>query len=278
MGNRGVPRALPVAIAAAVLVLLTAGFVRAHDFWLVPDAFAIATNGEVVVRGQTSSAFPASVSAVTPDRITEARIVGAADDERIPALSTQGESLLLRHRPRTTGQKIVAVSVGWRHVKETAESFRNYLVLEGAAHALKHYDQTGQLPTGDLVRRYAKYAKTVVEVGEGPRAFDRVIGQPLEFVPLADPSAIRAPSDLRVRLLFQGKPLAEAPVHAGMAPARGQKAPADVTLTTSAEGIITIPAAAAGMWNVRAIHIVPAAAGADANWDVHWSTLVYRVK
>ncbi len=266
------------ALLMILAMLLTAAFAAGHDFWLVPDAFQVAAKGQVVVRGQTSSAFPTSESAVTPDRVTEARIVGATDNERIDALSIHDRSLVLRHRPRTPGQKIVAVSVGWRHVKETAESFRKYLVLEGAENALKHYDRTGQLPTTDIVRRYAKYAKTVVEVGDGPRAYDRVIGQPLEFIPLADPSAVKVPSEVRMRLVFQGKPLAGALVHAGIAPVAGNKAPADLTTTTSDGGVVIVPAGAAGLWNVRTIHVVPSPAGADANWDVHWATFVYTVK
>lgn len=260
------------------LALVTAAMAGAHDFWLVPDAFQVAAMGEVVVRGQTSSAFPTSLSAVTPDRVTEARIVGAADDERIAALSTRETSLVLRHRPRTPGQKIVAVAVGWRHVDETAASFRKYLVGEGAEDALKHYDRTGQLLTADIVRRYAKYGKTVVEVGEGPRAFDRVIAHPLEFIPLADPSAATVPSALRMRLMFQGQPLAGARVHAGVAPGAGQPAPRELTLTTSGEGVVIVPVGAVGVWNVRTIHVVPAPAGADANWDVYWATFVYTVK
>ena len=255
---------------------LMGALASAHDFWLVPDAFQVAAMGEVVVRGQTSSAFPTSVSAVTPDRVTEARIVGAADDERITALSTRDNSLVLRHRPRTAGQKVVAVAVGWRHVNETAASFRKYLVAEGAEDALKHYDRTGQLPTADLVRRYAKYGKTVVEVGDGPRAFGRVIGQPLEFIPLSDPSGATVPSELRMRLMFQGKPLAGALVHAGVAPRAAPKA-TELTLTTSDEGVVSIPVGATGLWNVRTIHVVPAPSGADANWDVHWATFVWTV-
>ena len=115
--------------------------VSAHDFWLVPDAFSVTPAQQMSVRGQTSSAFPTSESAVTPDRITSARVIGATDEEAITALSTNERSLLLRHRPRTPGQKLVAVTVGWRQVNETAESFRKYLVAEGAEHALKHYDQ-----------------------------------------------------------------------------------------------------------------------------------------
>jgi len=157
---------------------------------------------------------------VTADRVTEARIVGAADDERITALSTRDNSLVLRHRPRTPGQKIVAVAVGWR----------------------------------------------------------LVIGHPLEFMPLADPGAARVSSELRMRLVFQGKPLAGARVHAGVAPTAGKATPPDRTLVTSDDGIVTVPVGVAGLWNVRTIHVVPSPTGADANWDVHWATFVYAVK
>ena len=266
------------AVLTTLAILATAALAVAHDFWLVPDAFRVAAGGELVVRGQTSSAFPTSESAVTADRVTSARILGANDEDTIAAVSTQDRSLMLRHRPRTAGQKMVAVSVGWRHIKETAESFRKYLVLEGAADALARYDRTGQLPTGGIVRRYAKYAKTAVEVGEGPRAYQREAGQPLEFVPLTDPSEVRASAELRFRLLFQGRPLAGARVHAGIAPAQGKSAAADLNLTSSGDGVVSVRVGTAGLWNVRTIHVLPASAGADADWDVHWATFVFAVK
>ena len=150
------------------VVFATVGLLSAHDFWLVPDAFAVGEHSEIVVRGQTSSAFPTSESAVAPERLTEARVLGAAGEETIAVRATEGRSLLLRHRPTTAGQKIVVASLGWRHVQESAESFRRYLVLEGAEDALKRYEQQGQLPTDAVVRRYAKYAKTSVSFGEGP--------------------------------------------------------------------------------------------------------------
>lgn len=260
-------------LALAVAVSAVAATVSAHDFWLVPDMFAVPASGEIVVKGQTSSAFPTTLSAVTPDRVTEARVIGAADDERITALSTHDNSLILKHRPKTPGQKVVAVAVGWRHVKETADSFRKYLVAEGAEDALARFERSGQLPKSDIIRRYAKYGKTVVEVGDGPRAFERVAGQPLEFMPMADPATA---GQLQVRLMFQGKPLAGARVHAGAA-SRDGKPVKDVTLTTSSDGIVSLPAGT-GLWNARTIHVVPAPAGADAQWDVHWATFVYSRK
>ena len=260
-------------LALAVALCAVAATATAHDFWLVPDIFNVPASGEIVVKGQTSSAFPTTLSAVTPDRITDARVLGAADEERITALSTHDNSLVLKHRPKTPGQKVVAVAVGWRHVKETAESFRKYLVAEGAEDALARFERSGQLPKSDVVRRYAKYGKTVVEVGNGARAFERAAGHPLEFMPIADPATT---GQLQVRLMFQGKPLGGARVHAGAAQGAG-KPVKDVTLTTSSDGVVSVPAGA-GLWNVRTIHVVPAPAGADAQWDVHWATFVFSRK
>lgn len=239
---------------------------------------AVGKDADIVIRGQTSSAFPTSESAVAVDRITDARVLGATEAESIAARSIEGLSLVLRHRPRSTGQKVIGVSLGWRSVSETAESFRRYLVLEGAEEALKRYEQAGLLPTAPIVRRYAKYAKTVVEFGDGPRAFARVLEHPLEFVPLGDPSALRAGSALSVRLVYQGRPLAKAQIHAGMAPAQGKSRTEDLELLSSEDGVVMVRVAAPGLWNVRAIHVTPAPAGVGADWEVHWASFVFSVK
>ena len=262
----------------AVLVAAATLAVSAHDFWLVPDSMAAGKTADIVVRGQTSSAFPTSESAVAVDRVTDARILGATDEESIAARSVEGLSLVLRHRPRTTGQKVIGASLGWRNVNETAESFRRYLVLEGAEDALKRYEQAGTLPTAPIVRRYAKYAKTVVEFGDGPRAFARSLEHPLEFMPLADPSALRSGSTLSVRLVYQGKPLSKARIHAGIAPAKDKPRTEDLELISSEAGVVLVPVAASGLWNVRAIHVTPAPTGVGADWEVHWASFVFSVK
>jgi len=271
---RHVTRAL-VTVAA---IVATSTIITAHDFWLVPDGFRIAPGTDLVVRGQTSSAFPTSLSAVAVDRVTSARVLGEEGEETIDALSTTERSLILKHRPRTPGQKIVAVTLGWRHVKETAEGFRKYLVGEGAEEALRRHEQAGTLPTAPLVRRYAKYGKTVVEVGDGPRAFDRVAGHPLEFVPLSDPREVAGGGRLQVRLLLDGRPLAGARLHAGAAPAGTRARGPDVTLTTDEDGMAVVPVTRAGLWNVRTIHVQPAPAGAEADWEAHWATFVFEVR
>lgn len=272
------------AIAAACGVFVFAVLAEAHDFWLVPDAFRVAAGESVQVRGQTSSKFPTSESAVALDRVADAQLIGAAGSERITELSHSGTSLLLRHRPATPGQRIVAVTLRPRSVRESSASFRRYLELEGAPEALRRIDQEGLLRGRDsLTRRYAKYAKTLVEVGSGgPRAFSRVASHPLEFVPARDPGALRAGDTIDIRLLYRGQPLRKAQVHAGAAPGgnadlASTSAEADVHLVTDGEGRLRLRLTRDGLWNVRTIHVVKAEANSGADWDTHWATLVFYV-
>lgn len=277
------------AFGAALVLLLGASLIaEAHDFWLVPDAFQVADGSALAVRGQTSSRFPTSEAAVALDRIAAARILGAQGEERITQLSLSGTSLLLQHKPASAGQYTVAVALRPRSVRESAASFRRYLELEGAPQALATIEREGLLRGRDSVtRRYAKYAKTLVQVGRGgPRAFARVAGDPLEFVATTDPSAHRVGDTLLVRLLYRGQPLPGISVHAGVvawptdASARASDGGASehLRLTSDPQGVVRLPLTHEGMWNVRTIHVVRAEPDAGADWDTHWATLVFLVE
>ncbi len=286
-------------IAGVVVLLAVTALAEAHDFWLVPNAFATRASARITIRGQTSSRFPTSESAVTPDRVASAQLIGASSVEPIVDLSTSGTSLVLRHRPVTPGQRVVAVQLHPRSMRESVASFRRYLELEGAPEALTRVDREGLLRGRDSVtRRYAKYAKTIVEIGtDGPRAFSRTASHPLEFIPASDPARLRVGDTLRARLVYRGQPLTGIRVHAdvvdraespsrrptstvrpvvsaeGRAPAPASAGPTDYI--TDGTGFISVPMTRAGLWNVRTIHVVQADAGSGADWDAHWATLVF---
>ncbi|MBA3888995.1 MAG: DUF4198 domain-containing protein [Gemmatimonadaceae bacterium] len=287
----GQRRALVAGTALVGLLIVTAT-ASAHDFWLVPNAFAIPRGGDLVIRGQTSSLFPTSGSAVAPARVAEANLVGAGGSTAIRNLSTSGSSLVLQHRPAAAGQYVVAVRLAPISVRESPASFRRYLELEGAPEALARYAREGRLPTDSITRRYAKYAKTFVEVGrDGARAHATAVGHPTELMPLSDPAALRVGDTLRVRFTFQGTGVSEAHLHAGAVPLAASLAASradttaaraaskrDLSLTTDAAGIASVVIDRPGTWNVRNIHILPAAANSGADWDVHWSTMVFQVR
>jgi len=263
-----------------LLLLIVVGPLLAHDFWLIPNAFHIARGTDVVVRGQTSSTFPTTVSAVTPDRIASAQLLSAHGSEDVKQLDVEGNSLRLVHRPGFVGQALVTARVSPRLIPESPESFRRYLTLEGAPEALERYEREGLLPTDSIIRRYAKYAKTLIEVGDGgPPAFDRVAGHPLEFIPLNDPASVESDAPLRFRMTLFGEPIAAARGHASVARSRDAESAYDeATFETDAQGEFAISLTGSGIWNVRALYILPAPADSGADWDVHWATFVWQTR
>lgn len=272
-------------VAVTVAMIGVPGPAVAHDFWLVPNAFRVAAGTPMEVRGQTSSRFPTSESAVAVARVADARLLLAGGGFWIADLSVEGTSLLLRYGPSGSGQGVVAVALHPVALRISADGFRRYLELEGAPEALARVDREGLLTGRDSVtRRYAKYAKAIVEIGSGgSRAYSLVAGHPLEFIPANDPSSVSVGGTLAMRLLYRGQPLPNAPVHAGFVPApegRMQLTSAspvsDLHLATDGDGWVRVPLTHAGVWNVRTIHVVQADAGSGADWDTHWATLVFH--
>lgn len=276
------PTRMGVLAALALGLALPAG---AHDFWLIPLGFHVDAGAELVVLGQTSSAFPESVGAVTVDRVASARLIGGASTAEIRDLGVSGNSLRLRHRPGTAGQQIVAVTIHPRSVRESPAAFQNYLVVEGAPEALERLRREGRVPRDTITRRYAKYAKSLVTVGQGgPAAWNRPAGHPLEFIPASAEAPVPGAA-WSVQLLFRGQPMAGARVHAGvvaLGPADGLDALAGteehVELLTDPQGRVSVPVTRPGLWNLRTLQIVEADPGSGADWDTHWATLVFEVK
>lgn len=282
------PRLWVAPLSAGMAIALTAGILSAHDFWIVPSAFEMSTGGALEVRGQTSTRFPTSLSAVTPERVAEARLIGATSDERLTDISTSGKSLLIRHRPTTAGQRIVAVGLVPRSARTTPARLKRYIALEGAPALAERYEREGAYPKTDSVTQVsAKFAKTIVQVGQGgPRAFDKVAGHPLELVPVNDPSALHAGDTLLMRLLYRGRPVAGAHLHAGAAPmgltpmsdsAAAAAAPQakDLSVETGPDGIARIAVSEPGLWNVRTVHAAPTSAGP---WEALFASLVFSVR
>ncbi|MGH7696710.1 MAG: DUF4198 domain-containing protein [Gemmatimonadaceae bacterium] len=281
-----VKRVIAGGLIAGLLVLVSTLSLFAHDFWIVPNAFVIAAGGTIEIRGQTGIRFPQSVSAVAPERVADARIIGASDEEKIGDLSVKDSSLILRHKPSSPGQRIIAVALVARTSRTTPANLKRYIALEGNAELADRYEREGAYPKVDsLTQRAAKYAKTFVEIGSrGPRAFVRTAGHTLEFVPVNDPSALRAGDSLAVRLLFRGQPVAGAHLHAGAAPLAlpnasegGAPQEKDLSVVTGSDGVAKIPLARGGLWNVRTLHAAPAAGAAGTEWEVAFATLVFEV-
>jgi hypothetical protein len=203
----------------------------------------------------------------------ERRFVVAPDGQtaELQAAGTEGVSGLLGFTPRTSGVHIIAVETQPRLLTLSAAAFNHYLVSDGLPHIYqlrareKTLDQEGK-------ERYSKSPKALLKLGEGGDP-TRVLGLPLEIVPQADPFKLKVGDTLRVRVLFQGKPLSDANLGWDL-PGDGE-APSG-TVRTNAQGEALIPIAQTGLMTIRLTHMTRPRTN-EYEWESFWTTLTWRV-
>ncbi|MFB6241030.1 MAG: DUF4198 domain-containing protein, partial [Gemmatimonadota bacterium] len=247
----------------------------AHDFWVVPQLFRVPEGWAVHVAGQTGMDFPESLSAIEPGRVAEAELVSS--DARIPVEKSfrSGNSLMMEARPEDEGQWWVAVALESRPIRLSQEQFNSYLEHDGVWDVLEERRAAESLPTDSVDERYTKYAKALVQVGEGgPDAYGRRVGHPIEFVPLEDPFELRPGDRFRARLLWRGEPLAKHVVFAGRA---GAGEGPTTHARTNDEGVVEFPLFVSGPWYLKAIHMAEAPDDPELEYRSHWATLTFDV-
>ncbi|MCY1640996.1 DUF4198 domain-containing protein [Methylorubrum sp. SL192] len=128
------------------------------------------------------------------------------------------------------------------------------------------------LPQADKSLWSVKFAKAV----SGPTApWEKVVGQPLEIVPLEAPAA--ASGQIRVRVLFEGRPLGGASVVA--TDGVNFKSEADqARATTDAQGVAVVPLRSAGPQVLGVAHrVTPSQTPTLADADSYGATFAFTV-
>ena len=236
-------------VASATLLLSRAA---AHDLWLIPPP-ATKPNEKAVVSAVSGTKFPKGDHAPDPSKFAK-RIVIDPDGKasEADAGGTKDNAGLLSWTPAKNGVYAVAVQTTPKVLKLDAEAFNDYLVSDGLPHIyrLRAKEKSLDQPS---IERYSKSPKALVRVGDGKGGDPcKPLGLPLEIVPLTDPISRKVGDSLKVRVLFDGKPLADANL--------GWDDPGDGidpagTARTDAKGEALIPIARAGLMTIRLTHM-----------------------
>ena len=267
-------------LRAVVLVLVVASLAAAHDFWLVPSSFTPAPGTTISVSLNTGDTFPVSEGAVKAERIERAALITLRGSTSLTAFRTDGKSTLLSvTAPREEGGAIIEAVLKPVATKQPRASFDEFVKHEGLD-AISA--QLAREPERRLEERrtYAKYAKTLLRVGNGRGAaslFRRQLGHRLEIVPEADPYLLKTGEAFPVRLLFDGKPLRGARIVIGSVAAATATQSNLPGVRTDADGRARLRLdERSGAHYIHALHMVPAADRTTAEWESFWATLTFE--
>lgn len=265
-------RALAAALVALCLAL-GASQAEAHDFWVEPSAFIVQPGDSLRIRllvGEKLKGEGVSRPAVGDFRQFSLHVGGEA--RSIPGRAGADPAGLMRVPAGLSGTPIVVFHSRAIPIEIDPATFNRYLKEEGLDAIVEKRAAKGdaEKPGREI---YTRDAKSLIAVGEQQEPGDRVVGLPLELVAERNPYRMRPGDELTVRLLHQGRPLAGA-----LVVAQGRTKPGEtVSMRSGPDGRATLKLADAGVWLVKAVHMVPAADPAEADWLSEWASLTFEL-
>jgi uncharacterized GH25 family protein len=264
-------KSIVLAIAVIANVAIMQRFAAAHDLWLIPPA-TLRPGESLVIRCISGTEFPKGDRPPKTEAF-ESRLVrwATGNDESMAAAGIDKDAGLIRSDTSVAGLAIVSARTAPKIIELDADAFNHYLVSDGLSHIYQLRFKSDEL-NKPAVERYSKSPKAFVRIGDGPTAVTtKPIGLPLEIVPIVDPFSKSVGDALPVRVLFGGKPLANA--NLGWDHPGDGEAPAG-TVRTDGDGKALIPLAKPGLITIRLTHITRPKAK-NFEWESFWATLTW---
>jgi len=254
------------------LLLLAVAPLSAHDMWIEPTTFFPSVGQIVGARLRVGQDLLGDPLPRDPALINQFVVEDAGG--RKPLIGRDGADPAGLLRVATPGLLVVGYFSSPSPVELTAEKFNQYFKEEGldAVAALRARRKQTGAPAREL---FSRCAKTLLLSGSpSEKQGDRLLGFTLELVAERNPYALRAGEDLPVRLTYQNRPLAGALVIA-----MNRLNPAEKQLArTDSEGRVRFKLRPGGMWLIKAVHMLPAPAGANAEWTSFWASLTFELR
>ncbi len=267
-----IPLERPPLAGAVLRLLVVAAPLFAHDMWIEPTTFSPEAGQIVGVRlrvGQDLLGDPLPRDAALIHQFIVEDLAG-----RKPVVGRAGADPAGFLRVATAGLLVIGYRSNPSATELAAEKFNQYLKEEGletVAALRARRNETGA-PAREL---FARCAKSLVLSGPPSEAQgDRVLGFTLELVAERNPYAVRAGGDLPFRLTYESRALAGALVVALNRLHPSEK----LAARTDSDGRVRFRLRPGGMWLVKAVHMVPAPAGAKAEWASFWASLTFELR
>ena len=256
-------------LATFVLCLGAHASLGAHDMWIEPTSFSPELGRVLGLKLRVGDDFRGE-PIPRNDELIERFVVADANGQRgvVGRAGADPAGLL---RVTATGPMVVGYQSRPIAVSLSADKFTSYLKEQALDQIVALREQKGQAHA-DAREQFIRCAKSLVRTGPAAnQPADRTLGLTLELVAEADPSSLQPGRDLPVRLTYQSHALAGARVVAV-----NQRNPWDrLTAISDQDGRVRFRLTEGGTWMVRAVHMIPSPARAQADWISYWASITF---
>jgi Domain of unknown function (DUF4198) len=260
-----------VSTLTLLALVMSARPVGAHDLWIEPTTFRPEAGAIVGVRLRVGERLRGAPVPRDPALVNQFVVVDLSG--RKPVVGRDGADPAGLFRIGVPGLHIVAYRSNPSPLVLPVEKFNQYVVEEGLESVAAGRPSASR-PDGQVRELFSRSAKSLVLNGN-PSAIhgDRMIGLPLELVAERNPYTLAPGDELPVRLTYEQRPLAGTLVVAvnGLNPAE------QIKMRSDADGRVRFVLPRAGMWLIKAVHMVPAPSRTAADWNSIWASLTFEL-
>jgi uncharacterized GH25 family protein len=257
-------------IATVVATVLSGVPLFAHDLWIEPTTFSPGAGDIVGLKlrvGVDLLGDPVARDPLLIDQFVVEDVEG-----RKPVVGRAGSDPAGFVRVNAPGMLVVGYRSNPARVELSAQKFTEYLKEEGLDRVAAERARRGQ--SGAARELFSRCAKSLVLSGPISNSHgDRTLGFTLELVAERNPFAMTAGQELPVRLTYEGRALAGALVVA----VNRVHPSAKISARSDKDGRVRLRLSHGGMWLIKAVHMVDAPAGADADWVSYWASLTFEL-
>lgn len=244
-----------------------------HDFWIEPAQFRASPGQQISLVLRVGEDLSGDSMPYITNWFSDYRIVTPSGDRPVQAL--MGDDPAGTFTAEEPGVYLVGYRSTRDFVEMAPEKFDEYLRAEGLEWVIERRAARGEAgqPAREL---YSRCAKSLVVIGDGQPAdaWRRNLGYTLELMPGRNPATLSPGDELPLKVYYQGEPIADLLVIAFT----GDR-PADrLALRTDSAGQVVLPLDRAGLWLIKAVHIIELEPGHPrAQWESFWGSLTFEL-
>ncbi|MCU0446846.1 MAG: DUF4198 domain-containing protein [Microscillaceae bacterium] len=248
--------------------------VLAHEFWLSASKYRAEVGEKIAISFLVGEGFKGEKWGARGKRLKKFihhTPQKAIDLTQVAQSDTASESIQVVFE--TAGTQLLTMTSFESYLELDGGKFAAYLQEDGIDDVYEQRQKNQQL---DKRARefYSRCAKTLVQIGNKPTPnFKKVVGMPLEIVPLQNPYQMKQGGRFSVKILFKNKPLPNTRVKLWHRVANEAVKPLDVK--SDQNGIVSIESLASGEYMISLVKMIPHPKPQEADYQSYWASLTF---
>ncbi len=261
-------------VGLGATALFFSGVASAHEFWIDPVDYTVASEGALVATLRVGETFAGAEQSYLERNFVRFDMQCDGTLDAVPGRAGDRPALNVA-APRDGLCVIIHQTRDYTLTYNDWQKFVNFVEHKDFAGVLDEHAARG-LPETGFVELYSRYAKSLIAVGDGAGS-DTEMGLVTEIVAEANPYTDDVAGGFPIRVLYNGKARGDAQVELFARPPEGA---VEVTLhRTDAEGRVTLPVQPGYAYLADAVVLRPLEAQAEKDpvWESLWASLTFAV-